>query len=718
MTRTVFNAPLRISANPAQEMTPTVDEVVASLMAPSDPLKCEIPLYIGLFFDGTNNNRDRDMPERGHSNVARLFNAHKSVAENPEHTGHYKTYVSGLGTRFEPNQEPGESDEGKAYAKGGQARILYGVLEVFNSVHKAFNNEFALYKEDDIKALLKDFERQVDGGSTDPERPAPTRESWLANIYAHATQSIQDARKRKPLPNIPYIHVSVFGFSRGAAEASAFCHWLNAAIPSGEIAGMPLRIKFLGLFDCVASTGLADSARRALGPVAGFATGHFAWAKETRQALPALVERCVHMLGAHEQRLNFPLTRIRGGQLSEYVYPGVHSDVGGGYGLLAQGRSKTDAELLSQVPLLHMYKLARIAGVPLLDATLMSKQLLEDYALSPAVAQAWNDYMAQAQDYAPRTQPAPMATPLEECQDLHALIALHMRLYYDYRRIYLPPPPGKTAHVLAPDLFRLLHNPISAQDEDNIRSYNQNLQGDLSLFTQWQAAKQRDDWDPSTREGGQRRIWIDDTLRRHSNWLPQFICQQQNPADQAWIEVALGVLQGRSQVAGQAHCVLLGRYVHDSLAGFVLAGPITHDDKARLLVDIVHRQGKGKTLNAFEKTVFANYRKRVDAEDAGTVQVPQGQTPLRKLVKDRMDALNAMNATNRKDELDQEAAYNTKYRFGYADALYVSSCELYPVMRDEDAGLLQSWVKAKAIGIITSGRREGGGYFLPRAVFE
>ncbi|WP_281063810.1 hypothetical protein [Rhodoferax aquaticus] len=41
-------------------------------------------------------------------------------------------------------------------------------------------------------------------------------------------------------------------------------------------------------------------------------------------------------------------------------------------------------------------------------------------------------------------------------------------------------------------------------------------------------------------------------------------------------------------------------------------------------------------------------------------------------------------------------------------------------MRDEDLGLLQIWVKAKAkakaIGI--SGRREGGGYFLPRAVFE
>ncbi|MDH4451265.1 MAG: hypothetical protein QE265_11860 [Rhodoferax sp.] len=172
------------------------------------------------------------------------------------------------------------------------------------------------------------------------------------------------------------------------------------------------------------------------------------------------------------------------------------------------------------------------------------------------------------------------------------------------------------------------------------------------------------------------------------------------------------MLQGRSQCGGQAHCVLLGRYVHDSLAGFVLAGPVTHDDKARLLVDIVHREGKGEALNDFESTVFANYRQRIAAEKAGTVQVPQRQTGIEKLVRDRVENNKLLNATNRKDQLAQKAAYDEEWRFEYSNALYVNSCALYPVLRDEDARLLQSGGQARATGVITSGRHRGCGYFL------
>ncbi|AHI74244.1 hypothetical protein BTRA_1661 [Burkholderia thailandensis USAMRU Malaysia  len=45
----------------------------------------------------------------------------------------------------------------------------------------------------------------------------------------------------------------------------------------------------------------------------------------------------------------------------EVVYPGVHSDVGGGYGPEEQGREQD----LSLIPLRHMYAEALRAGVPL-----------------------------------------------------------------------------------------------------------------------------------------------------------------------------------------------------------------------------------------------------------------------------------------------------------------------------------------------------------------
>ena len=65
-------------------------------------------------------------------------------------------------------------------------------------------------------------------------------------------------------------------------------------------------------------------------------------------------------VAAHEQRMNFPLTLARmddAKKLEEMMFPGVHSDVGGGYAPGNQGRSlKTVSNLLSQIPLLHMYK--------------------------------------------------------------------------------------------------------------------------------------------------------------------------------------------------------------------------------------------------------------------------------------------------------------------------------------------------------------------------
>ncbi|MDN8660472.1 hypothetical protein Q0N58_15100, partial [Staphylococcus aureus] len=65
-------------------------------------------------------------------------------------------------------------------------------------------------------------------------------------------------------PKLPSIHVSVFGFSRGAAQARTFCNWLKDACDpdSGDqlsLCGIPVQLDFLGIFDTVASVGLASS---------------------------------------------------------------------------------------------------------------------------------------------------------------------------------------------------------------------------------------------------------------------------------------------------------------------------------------------------------------------------------------------------------------------------------------------------------------------------
>ena len=52
----------------------------------------------------------------------------------------------------------------------------------------------------------------------------------------------------------------MFGFSRGAAQARVFCNWLTDALDSdSSLCGIPLQVDFLGIFDTVASVGLANS---------------------------------------------------------------------------------------------------------------------------------------------------------------------------------------------------------------------------------------------------------------------------------------------------------------------------------------------------------------------------------------------------------------------------------------------------------------------------
>ena len=93
-------------------------------------LSCTKEIHVGIFFDGTNNNMDRDRPDKGHSNVVTLYDAHKDDKKE-----HFRYYIPGVGTKFAEIGENAESDsDGNTFASGGEARIHYGMLQVFNAV--------------------------------------------------------------------------------------------------------------------------------------------------------------------------------------------------------------------------------------------------------------------------------------------------------------------------------------------------------------------------------------------------------------------------------------------------------------------------------------------------------------------------------------------------------------------------------------------------------
>lgn len=160
------------------------------------------------------------------------------------------------------------------------------------------------------------------------------------------------------------IRLSVFGFSRGAAEARVFANWLKDALDDDmTLAGVPVSFDFLGIFDTVASVGVANSTK--------VATGHSGWGEEAFLRIPGYVKRTVHLVSAHEVRGSFPLDKAVADNCLELAYPGVHTDVGGAYQPGDQGRGcgtdgkPDDSNKLSQITLAKMYREAAAAGVPL-----------------------------------------------------------------------------------------------------------------------------------------------------------------------------------------------------------------------------------------------------------------------------------------------------------------------------------------------------------------
>ena len=325
---------------------------------------CSKCLHISLFFDGTGNNEknDTNTAKPPHpTNIAKLYHA----TPQDRDSGYYNYYMPGVGTPFPKIGEPDYDGRGLANALGGENRINWALLRL-------------------VDALI----HTLTGGSLDDE----VARKELVSMTAHLPFSGEVPRRLvinrllSPLsrrvgyhrPTLLGIKLFVYGFSRGAAEARTFVNWLTQLSPPQEngqyppvitLLGLPVTVEFLGIFDTVPSVGLPNL-------VPGF-NGHQGWSDNTQHlpdeaAFPRFVKRCVHLVSAHEQRQCFPLDSVRRADgrypacATEVIYPGVHSDLGGGYAPGEQGKACDDVgQLLSQIPLHDMYAAAFEAGAPL-----------------------------------------------------------------------------------------------------------------------------------------------------------------------------------------------------------------------------------------------------------------------------------------------------------------------------------------------------------------
>lgn len=118
-------------------------------------------------------------------------------------------------------------------------------------------------------------------------------------IFARARRWYEAQAAARP-SGAPPTRVFLFGFSRGALLARHFAAWLDK---------LGVAVEYLGLWDTVDATpGLAVS-----------------------ESCPANVRFARHAVAEHEARRFYAYVPLRGAQVEEELFPGVHSDVGGLY---------------------------------------------------------------------------------------------------------------------------------------------------------------------------------------------------------------------------------------------------------------------------------------------------------------------------------------------------------------------------------------------------
>ncbi|MCI3946284.1 hypothetical protein K0038_03339 [Pseudomonas syringae] len=158
----------------------------------------------------------------------------------------------------------------------------------------------------------------------------------------NAFRKLASALKKFPQDNpdcvLEMLELDVFGFSRGAASAR---HFANEILKQG--AGMldpilesrkvrlgetfawkneSVRLKVIGLFDTVAAIGSLKD------------LGNTRDASNRRVNLylpPGCAQQVLHLVARDESRRNFALNSVRPAWPREIILPGAHSDIGGGY---------------------------------------------------------------------------------------------------------------------------------------------------------------------------------------------------------------------------------------------------------------------------------------------------------------------------------------------------------------------------------------------------
>ena len=492
----------------------------------SGPGGCHWVIHQMVFFDGTGNNRMADendsLPVHKPSNVAKL----SRLAEE-----FYRAWKNHSSQLSDPAIHDPASYElvcqdniGKENGLLQVAQPIYiaGVGTPYNedqNILENFRDSPALGG-----ALARGFEIRLKGAK-----------ARLHKNISDIVEGIAQTSKRGK------VVLHVVGFSRGATLARTFVNALLEKYPHrNPSSGRPLmhdittdlklapelHIQSLGLFDTVSSVGFPGKT----------------WGGVMLD-IPAQVNNCLHFVAAHECRDFFPLSSIAGNRAqnsSELIYPGVHSDIGGGYKPNEQGKTNE----LTKVTLVEMLHFLWDNGAPIFSFDELTRfkqatgnrldKLYRDFDYPDAI---WNGVQAY------RTASGE-CSDVGDISDLKTRIIQHMEIYHRWR--------GMRDRSFLPEKARFAELPDVQTDINAIDNYDwwlgqmmthDFLEGDIRVLSS---------------NGGNKTTRP--MLPVEKRWLKAW-CEGQRTGN-TQPETSLGIISKS----------LFDNHIHDSVAGFGMRG--------------------------------------------------------------------------------------------------------------------------------------------------
>jgi hypothetical protein len=290
-------------------------------------IKPERILRIGVFFDGTGQNEKNDehketRGDKSRTNIARLFAAY------PEKTGESaKIYVSGVGTLDGAWQTPEVIDKGEDESKPSSAFGVYddnGVFQKWQTLLVSLRDIITEQLQNGFYDSITHLAFDVFGFS---------RGAALARHFINVLvqEGLPDYRRARNAP-LGRSHLNVAGKHPpnllGGTHYSTYSENNDGYHRDNQRSSS---VRFVGLFDTVGSFYLPGDN----------SNGGFQLHLNSKD-----VGRAFQVCAHHEYRINFPLSSLKTKEklpanFYEEVFPGAHTDIGGGYPFVEQYK-KTD----------------------------------------------------------------------------------------------------------------------------------------------------------------------------------------------------------------------------------------------------------------------------------------------------------------------------------------------------------------------------------------